>query len=100
VLVAQLLGERAGGERRAVARGAVDDHLGGAVGDDALDARLEVAACHVLGPGQVADGELLALAHVDDRDALVDQLVDLGGIHLVYLALDLPQKLRPGRAHV
>ena len=34
-------------------------------------------------------GELLRLAHVDDGDALVDQLVHLGGVDLLDLALDL-----------
>ena len=78
----------------AVAGGAVEDHLRVAVGHDALDARLQIAAGHVLGAGQVSGGELLGLAHVDDRDALVDQLVDLGRVDLLDLALDLAEKLR------
>ncbi len=59
----------------------------------------KIAASHVLGTGQVTGGELLALADVDDRHALVDQLVDLCRVDLLYLALDLAEKLRAGRAH-
>ena len=33
--------------------------------------------------GQMAGRELLALAHVDERHALVHELVDLGGVHLL-----------------
>ena len=47
-----------------------------AVGDGALDARLEVAARDVLGAGEVAGVPLLALAHVDERDALAGELAD------------------------
>src|ERR1700680_4062445 len=44
-------------------------------------------------------GELFAAAHVDDGHALVDQLLDLGGVDLDDLALDAAEKLRSGRAH-
>ena len=60
-----------------------------AVRNHALDPRLQVAARDVLGAGEMAGGDLVGLAHVDDRDALVDQLVDLGGVDLVDLGLDL-----------
>ncbi len=70
VLVAEVLLQRARGVRGAIARGAVQDQLGGAVGRDALDARLQVPAGHALGPGNVAGGELFAAAHVDDGHAL------------------------------
>ena len=93
VLVAQVLMQRARGVGRAVAGLAVEDHLRGAIGHDALDARLEIAARDVLGARQVAGRELFGLAHVDDRDALVEQLVDLGGVDLLDLALDLSEKL-------
>jgi hypothetical protein len=52
----------------------------------------------LLAPGR-SGRELFAAAHVDDRHALADQLVDLGGVDLFYLALDLAEKLRAGRAH-
>jgi hypothetical protein len=42
----------------------------------------------------MAGGDLVGLAHVDQRDALVDQLVDLGRINLIDLRLDLAEKLR------
>ena len=54
VLVAELVAQRLGGQRRAVARGAVEDHALRAVGGGALDARLQVAARDVLGAGHVA----------------------------------------------
>ena len=38
--------------------------------DDALDARLEIAARDVLGAGDVAGVPLLALAHVEEHDAV------------------------------
>ena len=65
VLVAQLLLEGLGGQRRAVARGAVQDHVVAGLGG-ALDARLQVPARHVLGAREVRLLELLLLAHVDD----------------------------------
>ncbi len=87
--VPEVLFERARAVRRAVTRRAVKDHVRVAVGHDALDPRLQVAPRDVLGAGQVARGELVGLAHVDQRDALVDQLVDLCRVDLVDLALDL-----------
>src|SRR3954447_3892760 len=117
VLVAELLPERVGGQRGAVARGAVQDDALRAVRDRALDAGLEVAARHVLGAGQMTDRVLLGLAHVDDRDphqrrvaVLVavavagaircrDELVDLGGVDLLDLLLDAAGVLRSAHAH-
>ncbi len=86
--------QRARGVGRAAAGGAVEDQLGGAVRRRALDARLQMAPRNALGAGQVTGGELFAAAHVHDRHALVDQLVHLGGIDLVDLALDLAEQLR------
>ena len=51
VLVAEQLGERVGGERGALAGGAVEDDAPRLVGRHALDARLEVAARDVAAPG-------------------------------------------------
>ena len=87
MLVAEVLLQRARGVGGAVARLAVEDQLGRAVGRGAVDARLQVPTRNALGTGQVASGELFAAAHVDDRDALADQLVDLGGVDLLDLAL-------------
>src|SRR3954452_24383579 len=99
VLVAELLLERVGGERRAVAGRAVEDNALGAVGHRALDAGLEVAAGHVLGAGEVADRVLLGLADVDDRHSVVHELVDLGGVDLLDLLLDAAGVLRSAHAH-
>jgi len=52
---------------------------------DALDPGLQVAARYVLRAGQMTGGYLVGLAHVDHRDALVDQLVHLTRIDLVDL---------------
>src|SRR2546430_9270434 len=49
-----------------------------------------------LGAGDMTGGELFAAAHVDDRHALVDQLVDLGGVDLIDPALHLAEKLSSG----
>ena len=94
VRVARVLRQRARAVRRAVAGLAVEDDLRVAISDDALDAGLEIAPGDVLGAGQVPGGELLGLAHVDDRHALVDQLAHLGRVDLVDLALDLAEQLR------
>jgi hypothetical protein len=64
VLVAELLAQRVGGERGALARGAVEDDALVAILDRALDPRLQVAARHVLGAGDVAGVPLLGVAHV------------------------------------
>ena len=82
------------------ARGAVDDQLGGPVGGGGVDPRLEVAAGDALRPGQMSGRELFAAADVDDRHALADQLLDLGGVDLLDLALDSAKKLRAGRTHL
>ena len=85
VLVAELL-QRLRRERRARAAGAVDDELARAVGDEAFDPRLEVAARDVDGAGDDAFLPLLALAHVDEeRLALAG--ARLGGADLVDLGL-------------
>ena len=71
VLVAEQLLKRVGGERRAAARGAVEDHaLRAVVADGALDARLQMAARHVDGARQMRLLELVLLAHVDDHRAV------------------------------
>jgi hypothetical protein len=99
VLVAQVAHERVGGQGRAVARGAVQDDALGAVGHDALDPGLEEAARDVGRAGQLARGELLGLAHVDDPHALVEELVDLGGVDLRDVLLDLLDEVGARWAH-
>ena len=71
-----------------------------AVADRALDARLQVAARDVHGAGQVAPVPLVGLAHVDEDDPVPEMLGHLGRIDLLHLALDLPDDLGSGRAHV
>jgi hypothetical protein len=95
VRVAEVL-QRLGGQGRAGARRAVQDDALGAVGDRALDAGLEEAAGDVRGAGELALGDLVGLADVDDGDALVEEAVDVGGIDLVDLALDLLDELGTG----
>src|SRR5947209_8104866 len=70
-----------------------------AVGDGPLDARLQVAARDVLGTREVALVPLLGLAHVDDRDRVVEQSVDVGRIDLLDLLLDLPDVVGAGGGH-
>jgi hypothetical protein len=91
VLVAEVLLHRVGGERRAAAARAVEDHALRAVTDGALDARLEMAARHVDGAGDVGLLELVLLAHVDDHGAVavLPELVDVLRVHLLDLLLDL-----------
>ena len=98
VLEAELL-QRVRGERAALARGAVQDHVLRAVGDRGVDARLEIAARDVLGAGQVARVPLAALADVDEGDALARELADGGGIDLLDLRLDAAHVLAAGHAH-
>ena len=100
VLVAQILDQRPRRVRRAVARRAVQDHVAGAVRDRALDPRFEIAARHVLGAGDVTLGELLGLADVDDRRAVVHLLVHGRRIDLVDPVLDLAKKLCSRRTHL
>ena len=83
VRVAEQLRERVGGERGALARGAVEDDARVAVGDRALDARLEIAARDVHGAGDVPAVPLLGLAHVDQDDAVAEVLGDLGRVDLL-----------------
>ncbi len=53
----------------------------------------------MLGAGDVADRELLGLAHVHDDHAVAKMLGDDRGVDLFDLALDLAEQLRSGRAH-
>ena len=85
VLVAEVL-QRLGGERGARAAGAVEDDLTGAVGDEALDPRLELAARNVDGAGDDALLPFLALAYVDE-ERLTLALARLGRADLVDLFL-------------
>ena len=84
--VAELL-QRAGGERRAHAAGAVDDDRRVLVGEPALDLGLEVAAGDVDGAGERALVVLVGLADVEHERAGGDALggavgVDLGDLGL------------------
>ena len=99
VLVAEVLDQRPRGPRRAVAGGAVQDDVLGAVGDRALDPRLEIALRDVLRAGDVAGGPLLGLAHVDHDRAVVQLLAHLARIDFIDPALDLAKNLGSGRAH-
>src|SRR5690606_6697186 len=93
------VGQRLGGERGARAGRAVDDDALVAVGDRAVDAGLEVAARDVRRAGQVAGVPLLGLAHVEQGDALVEQLADLAGVHLGDLLLDGADVVGAAGAH-
>ena len=79
--------ERLGCEGGAVAGGAVEHDPPRSVPDRALDARLQVAARHVDGAGQVARLELVLLAHVDENGtvAVLLERVDVGRVDLVDL---------------
>jgi hypothetical protein len=99
VLVAQVADQRVGRQGGAVARRAVQDHALRAVGRDALDPGLEEPARDVGRAGQLARADLLGLAHVDDPHALVEELVDLGGIDLRDVLLDLLDEVGARRAH-
>ncbi len=98
VLVAELP-ERAGGEGRARAAGAVDDDLLCLVGDEGLDAALEVAARDVRGAGEVPLLPLVPLAHVEQQrpPAGGEERGGLGGRDLGDLGLDLAEELAVGR---
>ena len=97
VLVAEVLGQRVGGERRAVARGAVEDDALRAVGDRALDARLEVAARDVLGAGQVPGANSSVSRTSTMATPSSPRLGDLGRVDLVDLRLDAADVLGSGR---
>ena len=86
MLVAELL-ERLRGERRAVAGRAVDDDLRLAVGRDALDPRLEVAAGDVDGARDVPLVPLVLLADVDHerRRVRLQRLGEGGRVDLLDL---------------
>ena len=100
-LVAELLLKRLGGKRRAVARGAVEDHALGAIGGSTLDPGLQVTAGDELRARDVPGVPLVALAHVDDHDAVgAEDLADRGGVDLVDLGLDLLDVLGAGGAHL
>ena len=89
VLVAEVLDQRTGGPRRAVARSAVEDQVLRAIRCRSLDPRLEIALGDVLCAGYVARGPLLGLADVDHDRAVRGLFTHLGGIDLVDPALDL-----------
>ena len=89
VLVAEVL-QRLRREGRAGAAGAVEDELAGAVGDEALDPRLELAAGDVHRAGDDALLPFVALAHVDE-ERLALALARLGCADLVDLALHVRQ---------
>jgi hypothetical protein len=94
VLVTEDLLEGVGRPRRAIARGAVEDHAAGLVRSGALDPRLEVAAGDVNGAGEVRLVPLMLLTDVDDHGAVagsvLDQVVDLPRVHFRDALLDLP----------
>ena len=99
VLVTEILDHRARGVGGALAGCAIQDHLARAIGHDALDARLEMTPRNALRARQMPGRELFAAANVDDRHALVGELLDLGGVDLLDPALDLAEQLRSGRGH-
>jgi hypothetical protein len=104
-LVAEVLLERAGGERRTVARRAVEDDTLGAVGHDLLDPRLEMAARHVQRTGDVAGVPLVLLADVDHHDLVagavgVQRRVQIGRLDLANLLLDLLDQFLPARHYL
>jgi len=94
VFVAEVVAQRARAVGGAVGGGAVEDHVRGAVGHDALDARLQIGARHVLRAGEHPRRQLLGLADVDDDGALLQELLDLSRIDLVDFALHLAQQVR------
>jgi hypothetical protein len=49
--------------------------------------------------GEVTGGELFGPAHVHDGHSLIQQLLDLGRVDLIDLALHLAEKLCSGRTH-
>src|SRR5437763_17115438 len=63
-LVAEVLDQGPRGPGRSVAGRAVQDQVLGAIGDSALNPRLQIALRYVLGAGDVAGGPLLGLAHI------------------------------------
>src|SRR5262249_45813295 len=73
--------EAVGGERRAIAAPAVDDDVGGGVGDARLDVPLEHALADVLRRGEVAGRPLALLAHVHqvERVAPLEARPHVGG---------------------
>ncbi len=89
VLVAEIVDQGPRRIRRALSGRAVQDHVLRAIGDRALDPGLEIAARHVLGSGNVAGGELLSLADVDDRRPVVHLGMHVGRVDLVDPVLDL-----------
>ena len=81
------LGECLRGEGRAVAGGAVEDHRARAVWGRLLDPGFQVAPRHVHRAGDPALLPLVALAHVDEERALVEQRLDTRGVGLLDLGL-------------
>ncbi len=100
VLVAEVLAQRAGRVGGAVARRAVEDDVLVAIGDDALDARLEVAARDVDRAGDLPGRDLVALADVDDHRGVAvparELVAQLGRLDLADLALDGAEQLGTG----
>ena len=72
------------------------DALGAVGADDALDAGLEVAARDVLGARKVTGVPLVALADVEQHDAVAvrERGLDVGGVDLLDRASDLADDLR------
>ena len=98
-LVAQLLLHVVGGEGRALAGRAVQDHARVLARARHLDARLQVAARHVHGARQVGLLVLVLLAHVDDaprRCVAVKRSCTSRGIHLADALLRLLDQVGSG----
>src|SRR5262249_39645885 len=85
------LGQRLRAERGALAGGAVEDDLSAAVGDDALDPRLEAAARDVDGGRQMALLPLVVATHVDEERVL--ERLRIARVDLGDLGLDLAEEL-------
>src|SRR5688500_15322239 len=89
--VAHLL-EVVGRERGAVAAAAVEDELGGVVGEGRLYVALDDAAPHVPGAERVAALPLVVLAHVDEDRAPFHPPARLFDAHLADARARLPDQ--------
>src|SRR4029077_17908913 len=99
VRVAEVLFQRPRGPGRAVSRLAIEHDLCVPIWDDALDTALQVALWHVPGARRMPGADLLGLAGVDERHALVEELVRPRRVYLLDPALDLAKQLSSRGTH-